>query len=112
MNPVIPTLGSSLPANFEAELRGIDLDALRREAFFGPDHKFLLLQHEVRVQRWRWHSAFISFEGHLDEVGEMWRSRERLRVEKIKATVESKRYHFSDEVLQIAMRSLDAGGAV
>jgi hypothetical protein len=112
MGAVISASRSSLPANFEADLRGIDLDALRREAFFGPDHKFLMLKHQARVERWLWSSAFLNFEGHLNELGEMWREKERLRVERIKATVESKRYHFSDEVLQIAMRSLDANGSV
>ncbi len=110
MNPVFPV--ASLPANFEADMRGIDLDALQRERFSGPDHRALLAAHGAQVQRWEWHSAFINFQGHLDEVGEMWRAKERLRVERIKATVEAKRYHFSDEVFEIALRSLDANGAV
>ena len=53
-----------------------------------------------------------NFMGTLNDIGQVWREKERIRREKIKATKEAELYDFPDELLQIALRSLDAGGAV
>jgi hypothetical protein len=98
--------------NLEASLRGIDLEALRNEAFSGPHHEALVRAHRDRVRRWELEVVFRRFYRTLNEYGEIHRRKERLRRERIRAKKLEGRYTFSDEVLQIAMRSLDEAGSM
>jgi hypothetical protein len=95
-----------------AEALGIDLFELWEERFSGVKHEALMREHEERVLRWNTLQAMKQFEGTLDGFGQVWREREKLRRERIKAKKAADEYDFPDEILQIALRSLDANGAV
>ena len=95
-----------------AEQLGIDLHDLWDERFSGKKHLELMEQHEERVLRWNTLQAMRDFEGTLNEIGEIHREKELQRRARISATKQAKEYDFPDELLQIALRSLDAGGAV
>ena len=97
---------------FEAFMRGIDLRELRKERFAGKKHHQLMAQHRDRVAAYEQTVIMTNFMGTLNDIGQVWREKERIRREKIKATKEAELYDFPDELLQIALRSLDAGGAV
>jgi len=94
--------------NFDANLLGIDIFELEKERFFGEEHEKLMVQHLKRVKHFKIKRQFADFEGHLNEVGEIWRRKERMRREKIRASKSQKHYAFSDKQLEIAMRSFDA----
>lgn len=95
-----------------AQHLGIDLHDLWDERFSGKKHLELMEQHQGRVLRWNTLQAMRNFEGTLNEIGEIHREKQALRRARISATKQAKEYDFPDELLQIAMRSLDAGGAV
>lgn len=95
-----------------AEQLGIDLHDLWDERFSGKRHLELVAEHEERVERWETLQAMSRFQGTLNELGEIHREKEALRRARISATKQAKEYDFPDELLQIALRSLDAGGAV
>jgi hypothetical protein len=97
---------------FEAFMRGIDLRKLNEERFSGKRHHQLMAEHRDRVAAYEQAVIMTNFTGTLNDIGEVWREKERIRREKIKATKEAKLYDFPDELLQIALRSLDARGAV
>jgi hypothetical protein len=94
--------------HFDANLLGIDIFELEKERFFGPDHEKLMVQHQEQVQHFEIKKQFAEFEGHLNELGEMWRRKERIRRERIRASKSLKHYAFSDKQMEIAMRSFDA----
>jgi hypothetical protein len=104
-------LQPSWPNNY-AEQLGIDLHDLWEERFSGRKHLELMAEHEERVARWDTVQAMERFEGTLYEIGYIHREKEALRRARISATKQAKEYDFPDELLQIALRSLDAGGAV
>jgi hypothetical protein len=91
---------------------GIDLHDLWDERFSGVKHQELMQKHEQRVADWNTIQAMREFEGTLNEIGQIHRDKELLRRARISATKQAKEYDFPDELLQIAIRSLDAGGAV
>ena len=95
-----------------AEHLGIDLHDLWDERFSGKRHLELVAEHEERVERWETLRAMSRFQGTLNELGDIHREKEALRRARISATKQAKEYDFPDELLQIALRSLDAGGAV
>jgi hypothetical protein len=95
-----------------AEHLGIDLHDLWDERFSGPKHLELMEQHKDRVLRWNTLQAMRSFDGTLNDIGEIHREKEALRRARISATKQANEYDFPDELLQIALRSLDASGAV
>ena len=90
----------------------IDLHDLWDERFSGVKHEGLLQEHEQRLADWNTVQAMRAFEGTLNEIGEIHRKKEMLRRARISATKQARDYDFPDEILQIAFRSLDAGGAV
>ena len=94
--------------NLWADEMDIDLDTLMLEKFHTGTHLRLLKKHERRVAKFQQLNRWRAFDGHLDEVGKYWRDKEKLRRERISATKQGERYNFSDELIQIAMRSLDA----
>ena len=94
--------------NFDASLLGIDIFELEKERFSGEAHEKLMEQHRKQVQHFQLKKQWAEFEGHLNEIGEMWRRKERLRRERIRASKLGKHYAFSIKQLEIAMRSLDA----
>ena len=98
--------------NDYAEQLGIDLHDLWEERFSGKKHLELMAEHEERIARWEAVQALERFEGTLYEIGYIHRQREALRRARIIATKQANDYDFPDELLQIALRSLDAGGAV
>jgi hypothetical protein len=51
-------------------------------------------------------------DGHLNDLGQQWRAKEKLRRERISATKLGKEYNFSDELIEIALRSLDGRDSV
>jgi hypothetical protein len=104
-------LQPSWPNNY-AEQLGIDLHDLWEERFSGKKHLELMAEHEERVARWDAVQAMERFEGTLYEIGYIHRQREALRRARIIATKQANDYDFPDELLQIALRSLDARGAV
>jgi len=95
-----------------AEIMGIDLHDLWDERFSGVKHQALMREHEERVLRWNTLQAMQRFEGTLWEAGREHRETEALRRARMSATKSAKEYDFPDELLQIAIRSLNAGGAV
>ena len=99
------------PNNY-AEQLGIDLHDLWDERFSGKKHLELMGEHEERVARWDTVQAMKRFEGTLYEIGYIHREKEALRRARIIAAKQAKEYDFPDELLQIALRSLDASGAV
>jgi len=94
--------------NFDAMMLGIDIFELEKERFSGKEHRKLMVQHQKRVQEFEIKKQLADFEGHLNEVGEIWRGKERIRRERIRASKLNKHYAFSDKQLEIAMRSFDA----
>jgi len=97
---------------FDANMLGIDLDTLEQERFRGKQHKKLMAAHQKRLEQFEAAKKMRDFDGHLNEIGEKWRAKEKLRRERISATKRGQEYNFPDELLQIAIRSLDAGGSV
>jgi excinuclease UvrABC ATPase subunit len=95
-----------------AEHLGIDLHDLWAERFSGKKHLELMAEHEQRVSRWESVQAMSKFQGTLNEIGQIHREKEQLRRARISAGKQAKEYDFPDELLQIALRSLNAGGAV
>jgi transglutaminase/protease-like cytokinesis protein 3 len=91
---------------------GIDLLDLWDERFSGARHHELMVQHEKRVLNWNTVLAMEAFQGKLNEMGEIYRKKEALRRARISATKQAKEYDFPDELLQIAIRSLDAKDSV
>jgi hypothetical protein len=91
---------------------GIDLHDLWDERFSGKKHLELMEEHEGRVQNWDTLLAMRRFEGTLHELGHKHREKELLRRARISATKQAKEYDFADELLQMALRSLDAQGSV
>ena len=91
---------------------GIDLHDLWDERFSGVKHEGLMQEHEQRVANWNTIKAMQAFEGTLHEIGQIHREKELLRRARISATKQAKEYDFPDELLQIAIRSLDAGDPV
>ena len=91
---------------------GIDLHDLWDERFSGVKHEALMQEHEQRVADWNTIQAMRAFEGTLNDIGQIHREKELLRRARISATKQAKEYDFPDELLQIAIRSLDAGGSV
>jgi transglutaminase/protease-like cytokinesis protein 3 len=91
---------------------GIDLHDLWDERFSGVKHEALMQEHEQRVADWNTIQAMRAFQGTLNEIGQIHREKEALRRARISATKQAKEYDFPNELLQIAIRSLDAGGAV
>ena len=87
---------------------GIDLHDLWDERFYGVKHEALMQEHEQRVADWNTLKAMQAFEGTLHEIGQIHREKELLRRARISATKQAKEYDFPDELLQIAIRSLDA----
>ncbi len=104
-------LQPSWPNNY-AEQLGIDLHDLWEERFSGKKHLELMAEHEERVARWDTVQAMKRFEGTLYEIGYIHREQEALRRARIIATKQANDYDFPDELLEIALRSLDAGGSV
>ena len=99
--------------NFDlASELGIDLHDLWDERFSGVKHEGLMQEHEQRVGNWNTIKAMQAFEGTLHEIGQIHREKELLRRARISATKQAKEYDFPDELLQIAIRSLDAGDSV
>jgi len=86
----------------------IDIDALMLEKFHTPSHYRLLRKHNRRVAKYQQHNRWVAFVGHLDEVGQKWREIEDLRRARIRAAKRPREYDFSDELVQIAVDSLDA----
>jgi hypothetical protein len=91
---------------------GIDLLDLWDERFYGARHHELMLEHEKRVENWNTVLAMQAFQGTLNEIGQIHRKKEALRRARISATKQAKEYDFPDELLQIAIRSLDAKDSV
>jgi hypothetical protein len=71
-----------------------------------------MVEHEERVLRWETLKAMSVFDGTLREYGNIHREKEALRRARISATKQAKEYDFPDELLTIALRSLNAGGSV
>ena len=94
--------------NFDANLLGIDIFELEKERFSGKEHEKLMVQHQKQVRHFEIKKQLAEFEGHLNELGEMWRRKERIRRERIRATKLGEHYAFSGKQLEIAMRSFDA----
>jgi len=99
------------PVNWGDEL-GIDLEALMLERFHCTAHIKLAKIHKKRVARFEQFNRWVAFERHLDEAGQQWRDRETLRGARIREAKQPEEYDFSDEVLDIAERSLDAQDSV
>ena len=91
---------------------GIDLHDLWDERFSGVKHEAMMQEHEQRVANWNTLKAMQAFEGTLHEIGQIHREKELLRRARISATKQAKEYDFPDELLQIAIRSLDAGDSM
>jgi hypothetical protein len=87
---------------------GIDLHDLWDERFSGKKHLELMELHEQRVNNWNTLQAMRRFEGTLNEYGQVYRERERLRRERISATKRGENYGFSKLMIEIAIRSLEA----
>lgn len=104
-------LQPSWPNNY-AEQLGIDLHDLWDERFSGKKHLELMAEHEERVELWNTVQAMERFEGTLYEIGYIHREKEALRRARIIATKQANDYDFPDELLQIALRSLNEKGAV
>ena len=98
--------------DFDASMRGIDVNALEQERFRGKQHKELMALHEKRVEQFEVAKQMRDLDGHLNELGEQWRAKEKLRRERISATKLGKEYNFSDELIEIALRSLDGRDSV
>ena len=98
--------------NIWANELGIDLHDLWDERFSGKKHLELMEQHEGRVQNWNTLLSVRRFEGTLNELGQKYRQKELLRRARISATKQAKEYDFPDELLQMALRSLNAEGSV
>ena len=94
--------------HFDANLLGIDIFELETERFSGEEHEKLMERHREQVQHFEIKKQLADFEGHLNELGEMWRRNERIRRQRIRATKSGNHYAFSDKQLEIAMRSLSA----
>ena len=103
---------SAYSDNLWADEMDIDLDTLMLEKFHTPTHLRLLKKHERRVAKFEQLNRWRAFDGHLNEIGEHWRDKEKLRRARISATKQGERYNFSDELIQIALRSLDAHDTV
>lgn len=97
---------------FDAAMRNIDLEKLKDEFFTSEAHEKLVAIHRGRKEEYQARLRWQRFDSHLNEIGEMWREKERLRRARITATKQAKEYDFPDELLQMAIRSLDAGGSV
>jgi hypothetical protein len=97
---------------FDAMLRGIDLEKLMDERFDGFDHVGLVEKQKKRVAAFRQAIIMRDFDELILELGAKWREKERLRREGISVTKraksQAKEYDFPDELIQIALRSLDA----
>lgn len=87
---------------------GVDLYNLWDERFSGRRHGELLALHQERIDRWETLKAMQRFEGTLYEIGQIHRDKEALRRARISAAKTAREYDFPDELLQIALRSLDA----
>jgi hypothetical protein len=98
--------------DFDANMLGIDLDTLEQERFRGRQHKELMATHQKRVEQFEAAKKMRDLDGHLNEIGEKWRAKEKLRRERISASKLGKEYNFPNELIQIAIRSLDARGGV
>jgi len=103
-----PTTVRDVVPYFDATLLGIDIFELEQERFYGRKHEELMVQHAKQVQHFEIKKRLRDFEGHLNEVGEIWRRKERLRRKRISLAFQSKQYAFSDKQLEIAKRSLHA----
>ena len=97
---------------FDAALLNIDLEKLEEERFGSKQHWELIVAHDRRAEEYKARLRWQKFEGHLEEIGELWRKKEELRRARIAAKRNSDDYTFSDDVLNIAIRSLDARGSV
>jgi len=101
---------------FDAMLRGIDLDKLKDERFDGFDHVALVEKQKERVASFRQAIIMRDFDELILELGAKWREKERLRRKGISVTKQAKsqakEYDFPDELIQIALRSINAEGAV
>jgi hypothetical protein len=95
-----------------AQHLGIDLHDLWDERFSGKKHLELMEHHQERVLRWNTLQAMRDFEGTLNDIGQIHREKELQRRARISATKQAKEYDFPDELLQIALRSLNEKGAV
>ena len=93
---------------FDAAMLDIDLEKLEEERFGSKHHWELMVAHDRRHQEYKARLRWQKFEGHLDEVGEMWRKKEQVRRARIAEKRNFDRYTFSDDVLDIAIRSLNA----
>ena len=98
--------------DFDANMLGIDLDTLEQERFRGRQHKELMATHQKRVEQFEAAKKMRDLDGHLDELGEKWRAKEKLRRERISASKLGKEYNFPDELIEIALRSLDGRDSV
>ena len=98
--------------DFDANMLGINLDTLEQERFRGRQHKELMAAHQKRVEQFEATKKMHDFDGHLDELGEKWRAKEKLRRERISASKLDKEYNFPDELIEIALRSLDGRDSV
>ncbi len=98
--------------DFDANMLGIDVNTLEQERFRGQKHKELMTIHEKRVEEFEAAKKIRDHDGHLDDIGEKWRAKEKLRRKRISATKRGKEYNFPDELIEIALRSLDGRDSV
>ena len=101
----------TIEVNWANEL-DIDLDALMLERFHTGTHFRLLMKHKRRVARFEQHNRWVAFTGRIDDVGHQWRELEKLRGDRISASRRADRYNFSDELLEMASKALDAQDSV
>ena len=97
--------------HFDANLLGIDIFELESERFTGPKHLALLVKQEERVRRWEIKKRLRDFDGHLQELGEMWRAKKQALREARRLSRDD-RYDFSHDQLAIALRSLNEKGSM
>lgn len=100
-------LRTTSEVDYATEL-GIDLHDLWDERFSGKKHLELMELHEQRVNNWNTLQAMRRFEGTLNEYGQVFREREQLRRLRISATKQGLNYDFPEELIDIAIRSLEA----
>ena len=97
---------------FDAMLRGIDLGKLMDERFTTDTHAALVAKQDHRVACFRQAIILRDFYGYMDEMGAKFREEERFRRARRTAAKEARaqgaEYDFPDELIQIALRSLDA----
>jgi len=102
---------SAVP-DFDAFMLGLDFEELIEERFSGEKHRELLRVHAKRLEKWAQIQRVEEFDGRLGLLGHQYRQREKLRRERISAKKQREEYDFPDEILQIALRSIDAQGSV